>query len=172
MACVTLNNGIERDCNTSMGGVKAIWLADYSDAKSSISASSGQCSITSASGWYRYNTRKNVSSMTSTFNIDEANGVNYVSTELNLVLSRMDATKRETINVLRQAEVYAVVLDNNGNGWALGMDNPVTITAGTGQTGTAVGDGNNYSLTLTDTSNDLPYTVDSTSIELLLTQAG
>lgn len=166
MACQTLTVGIAKDCESSMGGIKAIWLADNGAVEFSHSGGD-TASVPSTSGWYKFNTRKNVSSMTSTLNIDESTGANYVTTELNIVFARMSADKREAISILKECELNAVVEDNNGNAWALGCDNPVTVTAGTVQTGTAAGDGNNYSITLTDTSKDLPYPVDKESIDRL-----
>lgn len=166
MACQSLTLGIAKDCKSSMGGIKAIWLSDNGHLQ--FSGSGGDIAVVPAtSGWYKFNTRKNVSSMTSTLNIDESNGTNYVTTELNIVFARMSADKRQAINVLKECELNAVVEDNNGNAWALGRDNPVTVTAGTVQTGTAAGDGNNYSITLTDISNDLPYPVEEESMERL-----
>lgn len=166
MACVQIATGISQDCQSSMGGVKAIYLTNH-DLSDVTVDSNGVVTLT-ANDFYRFNTRKNVSTMTSTFNIDSANGTNYVSTELALTFARMDVEKRVTINALRSAELMGVVIDNNGNGWFLGYDNPITVTSGGAQTGAAVGDGNNYTVTITDESKDLPYAVKPEIVEALL----
>lgn len=165
MACFQITTGISQDCQSSMGGIKAIYLANHD--LEGITESDGVITV-GTDGFYRFNTRKNVSTMTSTFTIDAANGTNYVSTELALTFARMDVEKRVTINALRNAELMAVVIDNNGNGWFLGYDNPITVTAGGAQTGAAVGDGNNYTVTITDESKDLPYALKAEVVEAFL----
>ena len=101
MACKSLTIGIAKDCKSSMGGIKAIWLADNGNLQFSVSGGD-TAAVPATSGWYKFNTRKNVSSMTSTLNIDASTGANYVTTELNIVFARMSADKRETINVLKE----------------------------------------------------------------------
>lgn len=154
--------GIARDCSTSMGGIKGIWLAPYvKDVAVIHSGRVDEMDDATVGTFKKYNTKKNVSSMTSTFNIDATNGTNYVSTELSLTFARMTTDKRMEISTLVTGELMAIVQDANGIYWFLGKDEPVTATAGTAQTGAAKSDGNNYQLTLTDESDALPYEVDS-----------
>lgn len=164
MSCVTKAiAGIVADCSTSMGGIKKIWLTT-TDPKPSLSAgvitAFGQADV----DWKAYEIGKGTSSFTSTLNVDSANGVNYVSTELNMLFRRMDAVKRAEMEALSLDDLYAIVLDCNNVLWYLGFDEPITATAGTGQTGTAKTDANNYSITLTDESETFPYTVNASLI--------
>lgn len=159
MGCVSKTlAGIVADCSTSMGGIKKIWLTT-TDPKPSVSA--GVITAFAGSGvtWYKYEIGKGTSSFTSTLNVDQANGTNYVSTELVMLFKRMDAVKRAEMEALSLDDMYAVVLDANGVAWYLGFDEPISATAGTGQTGTAKTDANNYQITLTDESATFPYTV-------------
>ncbi len=61
-----------------------------------------------------------------------------------------------------------IVKDANGKLWYLGYNEPVTATAGTGQTGTAATDGNNYQITLTDQSDTYPYEVDEKALAAVI----
>ena len=81
--------------------------------------------------------------------------------------SRMETQKRTVIAALSIAEVCGLVLDCNGFIWALGFDEPVTSSAGVGQTGTARTDSNNYQITLSDFSKSYPYEVDKSVIDTL-----
>lgn len=158
MACETVTlNGLEKDCLNSMGGVREIKLAPWKEFDGVIEK--GVITELDDSDFMTYYTKKNVSSMTSTYNIDVANGVNFVSTELNLVFARMDATKRMEVNTLATNDLRAIVTDSNGTSWYLGMNEPIIMTAGTGQTGVAKADGNNYNITFTDESDEMPYPV-------------
>lgn len=98
--------------------------------------------------------------MTSTLNIDAANGVNYVTTDIVLSFLRMETTKRIEMSALAVNELAVVVEDANGTMFYLGKDEPVTATAGSGETGTAASDGNRYSITLQDTAETFPYQLD------------
>ena len=60
---------------------------------------------------------------------------------------------------LAQGEAMAIVKDANNRYWFLGHDNPVTVSAGTGETGTAKSDPNHYTVTLTDESTEYPYEI-------------
>ena len=158
MACATISAYTFDVCSNSIGGVKRVWLANYKD--DAISATSADVITAFASGvtWTQFPFRKNTASMTSTVNINDEGG-NYISTELTMLFSRMDTQKRLAMNALMLAEVMAIVEDCNGKRWFLGHDNPLACSAGEGATGTAKGDSNRYSITLTDDSLEFPQEV-------------
>lgn len=152
--------GLCKDCDASRGGIVEVYAANYGDLTPTISAGT-ITAITVASGAsvYKYEFRKGTGSMTSTLNIDEANGVNYISTELVLQFSKMETRKRIEMAALAVGELVFIVKDANGKFWYLGMDEAVTASAGSGQTGQAIGDGNFYTITLLDNANTWPYEV-------------
>ena len=80
----------------------------------------------------------------------------------------METTKRVEITALSVNDLVAIVKDANGVYWYLGYDEPVNASAGDGQTGTARGDANRYSITLQDISKEMPMEVDASIIEGLL----
>lgn len=171
MACSQTINGLVRDCASSMGGIVEVLLANYDEVKT-VTVDEGRITAIEMydGGLFKpYHFRRNTSSMTSTYNIDPANGVNYVSTELVMLFSRMDATKRLEMTALALNELVALVKDANGKWWYLGYDEPLAASAGDGQTGTARSDGNRYSITLQDNSTELPLEVDSDIIAGLMT---
>lgn len=149
-------------CAGSLGGVKNVWLADYKDKAATLGNASGETGVDVITGfstdvtWIQIPIRKNTASYTSEVQVNEQNG-NSVQTTLTVVLSRMDAAKRMTFNALMLTDVMAVVEDANGNRVFLGYDNPVTMSSGTGQTGTAKTDANNYTIGLQDDSVAAPY---------------
>lgn len=158
MACSQTLSGLTQDCGTSMGGIKKVWLAEFMEGAATMSGETGMIgSINSGATFHEYYFRKNTGSMTSTLNVDPANGVNYVSTELSLVFTKMETVKRIEMSALVLADAMAVVEDANGKRWFLGFDNPISATSATGETGVAKGDGNKYTLVLTDESSTFPY---------------
>ena len=170
MACNQTLSGLVKDCSPSMGGITEVLLANREDV-SAVTADSGKISeITMASSakFKRYTFARNTGSMTSTYTIDQASGVRYVTTDLLLQFNRMETTKRVEISALAVNDLVAIVKDANGIYWYLGYDEPVNASAGDGQTGTARGDANRYTITLQDNSKEMPMEVDSTIIAALI----
>lgn len=162
--------GIERDCSTSKGGIVIVYLMNY-DSIESVTVEAGKITdIKPKEGekFKAYHFRKNTGSMSSTLNVDPANGVNYVNTDLVLQFLKMDTTKRIEMAALSVNDLVAIVKDANGAFWYLGYDEPITATAGDGTTGTARGDGNRYSITLQDSSSTFPYEVEASVVEGLI----
>lgn len=163
--CPITLKGISLGCETSKGGIKRAFVAQYGDVASVTVEEGIITGITMAAAgsggaapkFKEYNFRKRTSSMTSTYNADETTGSRFVSTELSLVFTKMEASKRLEISALSIGGLACIVEDNNGNLWYLGKDNYVSASAGSGNSGTASTDSNNYSITLSDESNDYPF---------------
>lgn len=170
MSCSQTLSGITKDCNGNLGGIKRVLIANADDVASVTITSDEVSAITMSGGavFHEYAFRPNTSSMTSTWQVNNENGTNYVQTLLSMVFNRMETTKRVAIMALAQADVVAIVEDNNGQYWYLGYDSPMFINAGDGPTGTAYADRNGYSITLEDDSKELPYMVDDSIISGLL----
>lgn len=188
--CIT--GGIDGQCESGKGGITQVvitnWAADLftifdengynGDEKTgrdkyvTAPITGGVCGVgENNNGWYKFTFRRNVGSLTSTLNIDEANGTKYVQTDLSLAFSRMEMEKRLDIVSLCQTPSAAIVKDANGQYWALGVYEPVYVSAGEGATGTNRTDANQYSLTLTDYSVDFPLAVDPTMAESIFAAA-
>ena len=76
----------------------------------------------------------------------------------------MNTTARVELTALSLADLRVIVKDANGLYWFLGYDEPVNASAGDGQTGTARSDANRYTITLEDTSAEMPMEVDDSII--------
>ena len=172
MSCSQLLNGIAADCQTNVGGVREVYIANYSDVTAiEVDDSSNMIkTITMADSakFKKYAFKKNTSSMTSTLNVDPANGVNFVQTDLALVFAKQETVKRMEIAKLSLGELRVIVLDANGKYWFLGQEEFVSATAGTAETGVNRTDGNKYTITLTDYSSSYPYEVDPTIVAGLI----
>lgn len=170
MSCSQTLAGIARDCQPNMGGVAEVYLANRSDV-SAVTVTDGKVSaITMVSGatFKVYQFARGTANMTSTFNVNAENGVNYVGTDLVMAFNRMETSKRVEVTALAVNDLYAIVKDNNGAYWLLGFDNPVNMGAGDAPTGTALTDRNGYNVTLHDDSRELPYEVNASIISGLL----
>ena len=141
-----------------MGGIKRAWIANYDDVASVTVTTNKITGITmqSSKTFKEFAFRKGTSSFTSTLNVDPANGVSYVSTEINLVFSKMETVKRVEVAALAVGELAIIVEDMNGILWYFGKEEPVVASAGDGQSGVARTDRNGYSITLMDNCSTFP----------------
>ena len=184
--CIQTLKGITLDCSHSLGGIKTVYIANYNDVtdikyNASTGSTTGSTSgatytgdtitgITMASGttFKPYQFRKQTGSMTSTLTVDETAGVNYVSTELSLVFTKMETKKRIELSALSVGQLAVIVEDSNGTFWYLGKDDYVSATSGTGQSGVAKGDGNSYNIVLRDESDTYPYEITKEAVEAVI----
>ena len=167
MSCTQTIAGIARDCSPSMGGIKRAWIANYDDVTSVTETTNKISGITMASSktFKEFAFRKGTSSFTSTLNVDPANGVSYVSTEINLVFSKMETVKRVEVAALAVGELAMIVEDMNGILWYFGQEEPVVASAGDGQSGVARTDRNGYSITLMDNCSTFPIEATADALE-------
>ena len=170
MSCTQTLSGLAKDCSANMGGIVEALIALYDDVTAVTITSDVISAITMASGkkFKVYHFAKNTGNLTSTYTIDPASGVKYVSSDLLLQFNRMQTTARVEITALALADLVVIVKDANGKYWYLGKDEPVNASASDGQTGTARGDANRYTITLHDESKEMPYEVSDSIIESLL----
>lgn len=159
--------GIQLDCATSLGGIKRVYIANYSDVEGITNTADTITGITMADSakFKTYNFRKQTGSMTSTLTVDEAAGINYVSTEVSLVFTKMETAKRIEMAALAVGQLVVIVEDSNGKYWYLGEDDYVSASAGGANTGTAKGDQNAYTLTLKDESKSFPKEISKEAVE-------
>lgn len=176
MACSRTLTGIAMECSPSKGGIIEAYVANWAEGIFKYDTDSGTTgdieipkTITGITDsgttvWKKLAFRKNISNYTSTMNVDDANGVQYVSTEINLVFNKMQTASRLAIAAMGLTGMAAIVKDANGKYWGFGVDEPVMLTAGSGESGTAATDANHYSITLTDTSAFLPMELTADAI--------
>jgi len=158
MACSQTLAGITRDCSSNMGGIKKVYIANAADVTSVTLTSNVVTAITMASTkkFYEYAFALGTSSLTSNWQVNAENGTKFVESDLLMVFNKADSTKRLEIMALAQAEMVVVVEDNNGTQWYLGYFEPVLLNGGDLQTGTARGDRNGITVTLRESSPELP----------------
>lgn len=166
MSCIQTLSGLAKDCAANMGGIVEVMIANFADVTGVTITDGVVSAVTMAADakFKKYSFAKNTGSLTSTYNIDAASGVKYVTSDLLLQFNRMETSKRVELTALSLGDLAVIVKDANGKFWYLGKDEPVNASAGDGQTGTARGDANRYTITLQDESLEMPYEVDETII--------
>lgn len=172
MACSQTLNGIAASCETNVGGIREVYIANYDDVSEiELDAQTNvidNITMAASAKFKKYFFKKNTSSLTSTLNVDPTAGVNFVQSDLALVFAKQETVKRMEIAKLSLGELRVIVKDANGKYWFLGYEEFVSATAGTAETGVNRTDGNRYTITLTDYSSSYPYEVDPTIVDALV----
>lgn len=163
--CPQTLGGLTLDCATSQGGIKKVWIADYSEVKVTKPEGDKITSISEIAAFKGYEFRRGTSNMTSTLTADETTGNNYVTTEISLVFTRQDTQKRVEMAALSIGQLAVIVLDSNGHYWYVGLDDYVSASAAGAETGTAKGDRNAYTITLKTESSSYPYEIEASAVE-------
>ncbi len=164
MACA-LTTGFTLDCKEVLGGIKSVRFATLSDwAGLTPAYSTGAVTFGAASQvFYKYELDKEESS----FNDDPTPGSNrgtlYYVPAITFILSKMDITKRNEINLLAKNRVVAIVetRESTPQYWAIGVTNGLDLSAGVVGSGVAAADLNGYTMTFTGLEPDPHFNVSS-----------
>lgn len=162
---------IDARCETAVGGIKSIMIANRDDVTGMTVDESGvitAITMAATKKFAKWSFRKNTGSYTSTLAVDDAIGSSVVTTEVSLQFTKAEQVKRMDIQTAINAAAVVIVEDMVGGYIYLGKENDVTITAAVMQSGTANTDLNGFTLTLTDVASELPHFVDSSIISGLL----
>ncbi len=148
MAC-NLTAGIQLGCRDNTGGLKTLWITDYTNV-TSLTQNSGD-TITAISGtgtFYEFQLIRTSSQLTETVNASLENGTVFYQGEVVTYFNKLGQDKRNILKTLAQSQRLAIVAeDNNGQYFYLGQTYGCFISAGTSVTGKALGDANGYNMT-------------------------
>jgi hypothetical protein len=148
MAC-NLSAGIVLGCRDNTGGLKTLWITDYTNIDS-VTSNSGD-TITSISGtgtFYEFQLIRTSSQLTETVNASLENGTVFYQGEVVTYFNKLAQDKRNILKTLAQSQRLAIVAeDNNGQYFYLGQTYGCFVSAGTSVTGKALGDQNGYNIT-------------------------
>lgn len=164
--------GITLDCSNNKGGIKTVYIANYGDVTGVQESEGVITGITMATGatFKAYQFRKNTGSMNSTLTADETNGLNYVTTEVSLVFTKMDTAKRVEMAALSLGQLAVIVEDSNGIYWYVTPDDYASASAGTGETGTAKSDRNAFGLTLSVENDGYPIEISEAAVKAVIAE--
>lgn len=154
--------GLAAQCKDSVGGVAKVWLADSASVTWDVSTGDHTVKPDATTAFKVYNVRKGAASMTSTLTVND-NAGNYFTTEVTMNFLKMETSKRLEVMAMLMGQTTGIVKDNNSRYWAIGINNPLEGSAGTGETGTASSDANQYTVTISVDEPELPYEITDAS---------
>lgn len=150
MAC-DLTTGIGIGCKDSVGGLKAIYLADfgtmgavtYDGTETDMIA--GLADATTV--WFKYDLVGTTNTFAETMAANEDNGTSFSEQTLTVTLAKLNIQANKELKLVTWGRPHAVVEDRNGNFFMMGLEHGVNGTLTTA-TGGAMTDLNGYTLAL------------------------
>jgi hypothetical protein len=146
MACL-ITSGREEVCKESIGGLQAVYFINYSSG-SFDKNTDGEVDDLAGYTVYKYEL-KGTSAYTETVNSSRENGTTFFSQELTVNLKKLTNEMTTQLKLLAYGRPQIIVHTKNGEALLVGEVNGADLTAGTIQTGAALGDLYGYSMTFT-----------------------
>ena len=157
MACL-LTSGRALPCKSSVGGLKAVYFADYGTLGATTIASGEITAFAGTPDFFKFDIKGN-SSLETTINSSRENGTTFYTQTLNLTLPVLDKATQEEIKILATARPHVAIEDYNGNFFLVGLEHGAEVTGGTIVSGAAMGDLSGFTLTLEGQETDPAYFV-------------
>jgi hypothetical protein len=147
MAC-NLSAGRQEVCKESIGGLQGVYFVNYTTGSFTKNGSGELTAVPSGSTLYFYQL-KGTSAYTETVNTSRENGTTFFSQELVLNLKKLTNEMTTQLKLMAYGRPQIIVWTNNGDALLVGEKLGADLTAGTIQTGAALGDLYGYSATFT-----------------------
>jgi len=145
----------------NVGGVESVFIANFKQlvpgggaANKFVYDDTTTGEITAITGltgdtFFQFDTVKETSALSEAINVNVQNGTLSFVPTITLVMNKLDTAKRNLIQMLATGLLIAVVKDNNGKYWMAGFSKGLDVTAVETSTGTALGDRNGSTVTMT-----------------------
>lgn len=149
MPC-NLTQGRQEVCKESIGGLLGAYFINFTTGSFTKNAAGEVTALPSGSTVYYYQL-KGTSAYTETVNTSRENGTTFFSQELSLNLKKLTNEMTTQLKLMAYGRPQIIVWTNNGDALLVGEKLGADVTAGTIQTGGALGDLYGYSVTFTGT---------------------
>ena len=161
MAC-NLTAGRQEVCKESIGGLLGVYFMNYTTGSFTFSTGSsygvaeaqvpaGLITALPASQSLYFYELKGTSAYTETVTTSRENGTTFFQQELTLNLKKLTNEMSTQLKLMAYGRPQVIVWTNNGDAFVGGLKLGMDVTAGTINTGGALGDLYGYSITLTGT---------------------
>tara|TARA_R110000868_G_scaffold4961_1_gene30845 strand:+ start:1252 stop:1803 length:552 start_codon:yes stop_codon:yes gene_type:complete len=155
MALCNITSGATLGCRDNVGGIESVFI--LSGSITTITAASNEITDISGTGtFFEFELPRNVGDFTETPNPSLENGTLYFEQVVNIVIQKLQTSVRNQVNLLAlNPNLKMIVKTNNGTDdgvgqyFLVGRYRGMSVSAGTGATGTAFGDANQYALAFT-----------------------
>ena len=187
MACTTYLTGFSTSCGSNLPSIKKLYIGTFesgtftytyqkngenqdvldADGNQIIESVSGATLNSGADKWVEFQFRKNSSSMDTEMTVND-NGSHFYTNSATCIFAKIENSKRLALESVSAGECTMIIIDSNNNTWLIGSENPVSLTTLSGSTGTAVGDNNQYSVTLSAQEAHMPILIEKEQAQTII----
>ena len=167
MSC-NLTKGRNISCRDSVGGIKAVYFAQFDEVATYVTASGELTDFDMGAGddIYKYTLKRGTGSVTETITGSSENGTVFYTPTVNIKLHKLTKEDQNQIKLLTAqrlvvfVELNEVLSANSHNVLlCLGLENGLELNAGTNTSGVSFGDMAGYDWTLDGMERDPMVTV-------------
>ena len=159
MSC-TLTGGRQKPCKDAVGGIKKIHFVDFGDLGTITLGSNDDVSdMAGTFTYYTYDVKGN-SSLETNITTSLENGTTFFEQVVNLTLHKLTKEDNKELKLMAFGRPHVFVETFDGSLLLVGREHGAEVTGGTMVTGTAMGDLQGYTLTLTANEVTMPNFVD------------
>ena len=172
-----ISAAVERNCNNNVGGLKAIYIADYENVTDVTDTEDDgvvdSITMASATQFYDFYFAKNSAMYEENLVQNLEIGSTYFEQKVAFSIPLRDETRRESIRELVSGQKKLIVLlqDNNDNYWLYFEKEGGIVTTLTGGSAASKGELNGYALEITADSVTQAPVVDGSIVAALLVPA-
>jgi hypothetical protein len=171
MAC-DLTGGRLKPCKDAVGGIRKIHFVDYGDL-GAVTLTDDE--VTDMAGTFTYHTYdvKGNSSLETNIQTSLENGTTFFEQVISVTLHKLTKEDNKELKLMAFGRPHVFVETFDGKLLLVGREHGAEVTGGTAVTGTAMGDLQGYTLTLTANEITMPNFVSgATSAEPFAGMAG
>ena len=187
MACTPKYlTSIATSCASNLPSIKSLWIGQFDSAtftytylqngSQNVTDDDGNPIIETVSGatlkegskpWVIFNFKRNTGELTSEMTVND-NGSHFFTNGVNIIFAKIDNGKRLSLEAVASGECTMIVLDSNNQYWLIGAENSVAMTTLSASTGVAVGDSNQYSLTISADEATMPILIEADQAQTII----
>ena len=161
MSC-TLNSGRLKPCKDAVGGIRKIHFVDFGDLGTVTLTDDEVTNITGDTGALTYHTYdvKGNSSLETNIQSSLENGTTFFEQVLSITLHKLSKEDNKELKLIAFGRPHVFVETFDRKVILVGNEHGAEVTGGTAVTGTAMGDLQGYTLTLTANEITMPNFVE------------
>ena len=187
MACTTYLTGFSTSCGSNLPSIKKLYIGTFEsanftytyqkdgenqdvldvDGNQIIESVSGATLNSGADKWVEFQFRKNSSSMDTQMTVND-NGSHFYSNSATCTFAKIENSKRLAIESVASGECSMIIVDSNNQTWLIGSENPVSLSSLSASTGTAIGDNNQYTVTLSAQEAHMPILIEKEQAQTVI----
>jgi hypothetical protein len=147
MPC-NISKGLQLQCKDSVAGIQAVYFINYQNLAVTASADDVVTGLGSVTA-YKYEVKGANNNLQDNINSSRDNGTTFFEQVVNVQFQKLSASTNKELKLMAYGRPQMVVHTYAGDAFLVGKNNGMELTAGSIQTGTALGDLYGYTATFT-----------------------